>query len=97
MVPPSCALRLGAPGAPERGGGGIPNRERRARIPPKSTGKATGDFPDRKGTKRMDGKKGLLFLIFFILVVDIFWNGALRTIALHRPDSPWAKALLYSK
>lgn len=45
----------------------------------------------------MDGKKGLLFLIFFILVVDVFWNGALRTIALHRPDSPWAKGLLYSK
>ena len=45
----------------------------------------------------MDGKRSLLFLIFFILVVDIFWNGALRTIALRNPDKPWAKGLVYSK
>lgn len=45
----------------------------------------------------MDGKRGLLFLIFFILVVDIFWNNALRTIAIRNPDKPWAKGLVYSK
>lgn len=44
----------------------------------------------------MDGKRGLIFLVFFILVVNIFWQGALRTIAIRRPDSPWAKGLLYN-
>lgn len=45
----------------------------------------------------MEGKKALFFLIFFILVVDIFWNGALRAIALRHPDSPWAKGLVFTK
>lgn len=45
----------------------------------------------------MEGKKALFLLVFFILVVDIFWNGALRTIALRNPDKPWARGLLFSK
>lgn len=45
----------------------------------------------------MEGKKALLFLIFFILVVDIFWNTTLRTIAIRFPKSPAARGALYAK
>lgn len=45
----------------------------------------------------MEGKRALLFMIFFILLVDIFWNNALRMIAVRNPDAPWARGLLFSK
>jgi hypothetical protein len=45
----------------------------------------------------MDGKRAIFALLFFVLIADIFWNGALRTIALRFPDSPWAKGLIYNK
>lgn len=45
----------------------------------------------------MNGKRALFALLFFVLVADVFWNGALRTIALRFPDSPWAHGLIYNK
>lgn len=44
----------------------------------------------------MDGKRGLIFFLFLILVVNIFWQGALRTLAIRNPDKAWAKGLLYT-
>lgn len=45
----------------------------------------------------MQGKKALFALMLFILIVDMFWNIAFRTIAMRFPNSPWAKGLLYAK
>ena len=45
----------------------------------------------------MDGKRALFALLFFVLIADVFWNGAFRAIALRRPNSPWAQGLLFNK
>lgn len=44
----------------------------------------------------MDQRKAFLFFGFMVLVWSVFWQGALRTIALRNPDSAWAKGLLVS-
>lgn len=44
----------------------------------------------------MEGKKALFLFLFMILVVEIFWHGALRTLAIRNPDKPWARGLLFA-
>lgn len=43
----------------------------------------------------MESKRALFVLLLFILIVNIFWQGAIRTIAMRFPDQPWARGLLY--
>lgn len=44
----------------------------------------------------MDQRKAFLFFGFMVLVWSVFWQGALRTIALRHADSPTARGLLVS-
>lgn len=54
-------------------------------------------FHDETGKgDSMEGKKALFLFLFMILVVEIFWHGALRTLAIRNPDKPWARGLLFA-
>jgi len=44
----------------------------------------------------VDQRKAFLFFGFMVLVWSVFWQGALRVIALKYPNSPMAKGLLVS-
>lgn len=44
----------------------------------------------------MDQRKAFLFFGFMVLVWSIFWNGALRLIAIKHPNSPLARGLLFN-
>lgn len=44
----------------------------------------------------MDQRKAFLFFGFMVLVWSIFWQGALRIIALRNSHSPVARGLLVS-
>jgi hypothetical protein len=44
----------------------------------------------------MDQRKAFLFFGFMVLVWSVFWQGALRVIALRNAQSPAARGLLVS-